>query len=250
MAFTLSPRLFTMAAQWAKTARTDIPVPPIPGVAYRNTGLPAPDIETGQAYDKVFDSARYNEMLHQVTGMALEAATYGLPRYSDLTNYEAGGWCLGPDGAFYQAIQASGPNVAGAGAQPVSNAVYWKRVPLDDLMSEAPTDGTLYGRQNGSWSPIDTGGGGEVPTGKFMPEPHNGDDGPGQVVILESGAEDFVTKLPQGGTWLAYYWKVYGWEEGAPWQDGIGEQKIGVYDGGFELTTGISSLAGFAWRIQ
>lgn len=120
----IAERLITMLGQWAKGAQTNIPTPPVPGIAYRNTGLTDADIEGGQAYDKVYDSARYNQVYFLTTGIVQAVEQYGILPWSSLTNYPESGICMGLDGVLYQALQASGP--ANGGAQPTSNAAFWK----------------------------------------------------------------------------------------------------------------------------
>ena len=268
MAFTLTPRLTTMTAQWAKTARTDIPVPPIPGVAYRNTSLPVPDIENGQAYDKVYDSARHNEMLHQATGMALESATYGLPRYSEFTNYEAGGLCLGLDGALCQALQQNGPSIGGVGVKPTTDTAYWLSVPLDTLknmnafLTAPPINGVLYGIQDGSWAEIDlsvgdTGGGEEPGGGNYAPRPV---DGGGEFSGTELGvwrglswASDGMY-LPSGGRW-AFFYIPYRRGAGDDYDNIVteGSRMAGVLPGGTRVSTVTVEQYNFAfgicWRV-
>ncbi|WP_394026560.1 hypothetical protein [Desulfovibrio falkowii] len=120
----IAERLITMLGQWAKGAQTNIPTPPVPGIAYRNAGLTAADIEGGQAYDKVYDSARYNQVDFLTTGIVQAVEQYGILPWSSLTNYPASGICMGLDGVIYQALQPSGPN--NGGAQPTNNAAFWK----------------------------------------------------------------------------------------------------------------------------
>lgn len=120
----IAERLITMLGQWAKGAQTNIPTPPVPGIAYRNAGLTAADIEGGQAYDKVYDSARYNQVDFLTTGIVQAVEQYGILPWSSLTNYPASGICMGLDGVIYQALQESGPN--NGGAQPTNNAAFWK----------------------------------------------------------------------------------------------------------------------------
>ena len=122
----INERVLTMPGQWAKGAQTNIPNPPVPGVAYRNVNLSVADIENGQHYDKVYDSARYNQIDYCTTGLIQGLEQYGILPWSGLTNYPEHAFCLGMDGALYQALQASGPN--SGGAQETSNKNYWKPV--------------------------------------------------------------------------------------------------------------------------
>lgn len=125
----ITKRDFGGMAQWAKSAQTDIPVPPVPGVAYRNTSQTAAEVESGQAYDKVFDSSRYNQFLYTVSGLVRLMEQHGILPYSELTEYAENGVCLGPDGSAYQALLPSGPGASG-GAKPLENTTYWKKDPF------------------------------------------------------------------------------------------------------------------------
>lgn len=120
----INERVLTMPGQWAKGAQTNIPNPPVPGVAYRNVNLSVADIENGQHYDKVYDSARYNQIDYCTTGLIQALEQYGVLPWSSLTNYPEHAFCLGMDGLLYQALQASGPN--SGGAQQTSDRSYWK----------------------------------------------------------------------------------------------------------------------------
>ena len=123
-------RIISMPAQWAKAAQTNIPTPPIPGIPYRNAELGAEDMESGQSYDKVYDSARYNQMDFLTTGLVQSLEQYGILPWSSLTNYHEFGICLGLNGILYQALKKSGP--ANGGAQPTSNVEYWKNAIAND----------------------------------------------------------------------------------------------------------------------
>lgn len=121
---TMEQRAITMPAQWGKKAHTEIPSPPVPGQAYRNEKLDAENIEAGQSYDKVYDSARMNQLDFITTGLAMESEQYGVMRWSPLTNYTKHALCLGMDGILYQALQASGPGTE-AGPQRTDTPAYW-----------------------------------------------------------------------------------------------------------------------------
>ena len=276
MAVKLDKRLVTMKAQWARTAQTDIPVPPVPGASYRNVALTAGEMEIGQAYDKVFDSSRYNEMLHQATGMALEAAKYGIPRYSELTDYAEGGFCLGLDGSLCQALMASGPGIGGVGPKPTTDARYWKPIPFDDLIDllgksasflTAPgSDGKLYGMKDGSWSEIEekedtggtggTGGGTGGSTGKVphLPVDGGGDfSGTGPGVwrgLVQTGSG---VALPAGGVW-AFFYIAYVSGGNNKYNDAFRQRIVGVLPGGTMVNTATGFddydfAFGFCWRV-
>lgn len=130
----MDERTITMPAQWANTANTTIPAPPVPGQAYRNTALSAETIATGQKYSQIADSAEWNQLHWLMSGLIREGEQYGVPRYSPYTDYPQHGICLGAeDGRLYAAVQPSGPN--NGGAQPTSNSAYWSALlPPDALV--------------------------------------------------------------------------------------------------------------------
>lgn len=160
----LSERFITMPGQWARAASTIIPNPPIPGVAYRDAELMAEDIERGQSYDAVYDSARYNQLDYCTTGMIGEMERYGILPWSSLTTYPALGMCCGLDGITYQAIQASGPK-APEGPKPTSESAFWRPFGLGWLCATVEpvvltVSGTYVFEQSRMYTITLVGGGG------------------------------------------------------------------------------------------
>lgn len=172
----IAERLITMLGQWAKGAQTNIPTPPVPGIAYRNAGLTAADIEGGQAYDKVYDSARYNQVDFLTTGIVQAVEQYGILPWSSLTNYPASGICMGLDGVIYQALQESGPD--NGGAQPTNNAAFWKHAVPQQQMD--PIGGIRFFEDE-------------------MPRP-------GYVECNAGVVTDFSTRYPQMAAYLETPW--------------------------------------------
>ena len=172
----IAERLITMLGQWAKGAQTNIPTPPVPGIAYRNAGLTTADIEGGQAYDKVYDSARYNQVDFLTTGIVQAVEQYGILPWSSLTNYPASGICMGLDGVIYQALQPSGPN--NGGAQPTNNAAFWKHAIAQQQMD--PVGGFRFFEDE-------------------MPRP-------GYVECNAGVVTDFSTRYPQMAAYLETPW--------------------------------------------
>lgn len=122
---TINTRTVTLISQWAATASTTIPNPPVPGQAYRNVALTASTVQQGQNFSAVADSAAWNQFLWNISGLVQAAENWGIMPYSPLTTYQPGALTLGPDGVLYQSIAASGPGVT-AGAQPTTNTTYWQ----------------------------------------------------------------------------------------------------------------------------
>lgn len=123
----MNERTLTMLGQWAKNANTNIPAPPVPGQAYRNTELDAATIEVGQRYSTIADSAEWNQLRYISTGLLQQLEQFGMLPYSSLTNYPVYGKALGlEDGVAYEAIKPSGPDQGGA--KPVTDTEYWKKL--------------------------------------------------------------------------------------------------------------------------
>ena len=109
-------------AVWAANALTTIPNPPIPGQAYRNTEIDDSNLENGQQYSEVYDSARYNQLLYLLSGCLKMLMETGLPEWSAEQNYQKGAYTVGSDGEIYgPAKKASGPDNGGA-VDPVTDA--------------------------------------------------------------------------------------------------------------------------------
>ena len=109
-------------AVWAANALTTIPNPPIPGQAYRNTEIDDSNLENGQQYSEVYDSARYNQLLYLLSGCLKMLMETGLPEWSAEQNYQKGAYTVGSDGELYgPAKTASGPDNGGA-VDPVTDA--------------------------------------------------------------------------------------------------------------------------------
>ena len=111
-----------MNAVWAANALTTIPNPPIPGQAYRNTEIDNSNLENGQQYSEVYDSARYNQLLYLLSGCLKMLMETGLPEWSAEQNYQKDAYTVGSDGELYgPAKKASGPDNGGA-VDPVTDA--------------------------------------------------------------------------------------------------------------------------------
>ena len=109
-------------AVWAANALTTIPNPPIPGQAYRNTEIDDSNLENGQQYSEVYDSARYNQLLYLLSGCLKMLMETGLPEWSAEQNYQQNAYTIGSDGKLYgPAKKASGPDNGGA-VDPVTDA--------------------------------------------------------------------------------------------------------------------------------
>lgn len=64
---------------WGKDAQTNIPTQPVSGIAYRDT---AAEFESGQEYDSLGESSRWNQMLYLLTGLMSELTAFGILPWS------------------------------------------------------------------------------------------------------------------------------------------------------------------------
>ena len=85
---------------WGKDAQTSIPTQPVSGIAYRDT---AAEFETGQKYDSLGESSRWNQLLYLLTGLTSELAHFGILPWSAAQPYSKGALCIGSDGTLWQA---------------------------------------------------------------------------------------------------------------------------------------------------
>ncbi|GAB7504265.1 hypothetical protein Bwad004_07790 [Bilophila wadsworthia] len=85
---------------WGKDAQTSIPTQPVSGIAYRDT---AAEFETGQKYDSLGESSRWNQLLYLLTGLTSELANFGILPWSAAQPYSKGALCIGSDGTLWQA---------------------------------------------------------------------------------------------------------------------------------------------------
>ena len=125
---------------WAQNAQTTIPEPPVSGQSYRQATPSPDDWRFGQAYDRLADSARYNELWYIITTLLQLLEQNGVLPYSQNTNYNTGALCIGTDNVIYQALQPSGP--ANGGAQATNNTAYWKK-PLVQVTYSGSTSITV-----------------------------------------------------------------------------------------------------------
>ncbi len=85
---------------WGKDAQTSIPTQPVSGIAYRDTDA---EFESGQKYDSLGESSRWNQMLYLLTGLMSELTAFGILPWSAAQPYSKGALCIGSDGTLWQA---------------------------------------------------------------------------------------------------------------------------------------------------
>lgn len=117
-----------MGTAWAEDAATTIPSVPVPGIAYRNTGLSDETVGTGQQYDSIGRSADWNELLYKISAniITLQRGGGALLWISG-RQYEQGALVKDPNNAqiYYR-------KKAGAGTtRPSSDSTNWQL--LQDL---------------------------------------------------------------------------------------------------------------------
>jgi len=109
---------------WAENAETNIPLPPVPGTAYRNPVVNLPEWRGGQRFEMIVDSSKWNQLFYLLTNMVRQIEQMGVPVWSPQTNYVVDSIVMGVDGVLYQAVAASGPS--SVGAQPPPNSGFWE----------------------------------------------------------------------------------------------------------------------------
>ena len=85
---------------WGKDAQTSIPTQPVSGIAYRDTDA---EFESGQKYDSLGESSRWNQMLYLLTGLMSELTAFGILPWAAAQPYSKGALCIGSDGTLWQA---------------------------------------------------------------------------------------------------------------------------------------------------
>lgn len=98
-------RTVTLPALWADDAITEIPTPPIANTTYRNTDLGSTELLQGWPYQKIVDSADFNQTLWLISNLVKSCEQYGIMPWCPSTTYKQNGICLASNGIFYWAKQ-------------------------------------------------------------------------------------------------------------------------------------------------
>ena len=98
-------RTVTLPAIWADDAITEIPTPPIANTTYRNTDLGSTELLQGWPYQKIVDSADFNQTLWLISNLVKSCEQYGIMPWCASTTYKQNGICLASNGIFYWAKQ-------------------------------------------------------------------------------------------------------------------------------------------------
>lgn len=96
-------RTVTLPALWADDAITEIPTPPIANTTYRNTDLGSTELLQGWPYQKIVDSADFNQTLWLISNLVKSCEQYGIMPWCASTAYKQNGICLASNGIFYWA---------------------------------------------------------------------------------------------------------------------------------------------------
>ena len=96
-------RTLTLPAIWADDAITEIPTPPIANTTYRNTDLGSTELLQGWPYQKIVDSADFNQTLWLISNLVKNCEQYGIMPWCASTTYKQNGICLASNGIFYWA---------------------------------------------------------------------------------------------------------------------------------------------------
>lgn len=104
---------------WANGA-PDPPAEPIAENTYRNSTLTPQQVEEGWPFQKIVNSADFNEVMHRVTGLLRILEQWGVMPWSPLTTYAVGAHVLGSNNIIYKAIQAT------TGNDPISSPTQWE----------------------------------------------------------------------------------------------------------------------------
>lgn len=155
----------TLPEIWAKNAQTNIPIPPVAGITYRNQALNSTAIDKAWPFKEIVNSADFNQHAFLQDMLIKEAEQYGVMRWNNTTTYKEGGFCLGQDGKLYQAKRDN------QGKEPTANADDWF-----DVLSIYQLIANLSQKVDGSTSKypsnkavLDYTESKAVPVGAFMP---------------------------------------------------------------------------------
>lgn len=110
-----------LPAIWADDALTTIPTPPVANTSYRNADLDYDTLASGWPYQKIVDSADFNQTMWLLTNLMQQIEQYGLLPWCAETEYKHGGVCLGSDAVFYYATQDN----TGNNPTTDTNHTYW-----------------------------------------------------------------------------------------------------------------------------
>ena len=96
-------RTVSLPGIWAEDAQTTIPTPPIANTTYRNLEWGETEANQGWPFQKIVDSADFNQAMWYVFTLQKMQEQFGILPWCSTTEYKQNGICLGSDGIFYWA---------------------------------------------------------------------------------------------------------------------------------------------------
>ena len=96
-------RTVSLPGIWAEDAQTTIPTPPVANTTYRNTEWGETEANQGWAFQKIVDSADFNQAMWYLFTLQQMQEQFGILPWCSTTAYKQNGICLGSDGIFYWA---------------------------------------------------------------------------------------------------------------------------------------------------
>lgn len=123
----MDQRQYTLPGVWALNANTQIPIPPVVGLSYRNTSLSTDTVNNGQSYKRIGDSADWNQFMMQQSGLVQMTEQYGIMPYSPFTQFGERALTLWTDGKLYRVIEGQVPPKG----TPPTNKTYWEEYTPD-----------------------------------------------------------------------------------------------------------------------
>lgn len=155
----------TLPEIWAKNAQTNIPIPPVAGITYRNQALNSTAIDKAWPFKEIVNSADFNQHAFLQDTLIKEAEQYGIMRWNNTTTYKEGGFCLGQDKKLYQSKRDN------QGKEPTANTDDWFDIlSIYQLIANlSPTIDNSTSKYPSNKAVLDYVESKAVPVGAFMP---------------------------------------------------------------------------------
>ena len=155
----------TLPEIWAKNAQTNIPIPPVAGITYRNQALNSTAIDKAWPFKEIVNSADFNQHAFLQDTLIKEAEQYGVMRWNNTTTYKEGGFCLGQDKRLYQSKRDN------QGKEPTANTDDWFDIlSIYQLIANlSPTIDNSTSKYPSNKAVLDYVESKAVPVGAFMP---------------------------------------------------------------------------------
>lgn len=119
---------------WAESALTTIPPIPVSEVAYRDTAQTPEQMEVGQQYDTIYNSARHNQLLFLLTSVAKTLCENGIMPFLAGQEYSQYARCIFTDGKLYIASRAILANEQPYPTPGDDSGVWIKEEPSENLV--------------------------------------------------------------------------------------------------------------------